>query len=149
MKLTAKFFEELTTTELYEILKARAAVFIVDENCAYQDMDDRDRDSLHVFYEEDGKVIAYLRAFPIPKKPNVVQMGRVLTIEHGKGLGGRLLKDGIAQIKEKFAPDAIYIESRCSVTGYYAREGFVICSDEFLEVGIPHVGMELKLHTVP
>lgn len=143
MNLVSKFFNELTTTELYELLKARAEIFIVEQTCPYQDLDGKDYDSLHVFYEFDGKVIAYLRAFL--KEEGVVQMGRVLTVEHGTGLGGKLLKEGIAQIKEKYSPKSIYIEAQCYATGYYAREGFKICSDEFLEDGIPHVEMELQL----
>lgn len=143
MKFVTKFFEELTTAELYELLKARAEIFVVEQNCIYQDLDDRDYDSLHVFYEESGKVLAYLRAFP--KEEGVVQMGRVLTIEHGIGLGGKLLRAGMDSIKEKFQPQKIYIEAQSYATGYYEREGFTICSEEFLEDGIPHVQMEVTL----
>ena len=143
MNLVSKFFNELTACELYEILKARAQIFVVEQNCAYQDLDGKDYDSLHVFYESDGKVTAYLRAFV--KESGVVQMGRVLTLEHGKGLGGKLLKEGINQIKEKQAPESIFIEAQCYATGFYEREGFKICSEEFLEDGIPHVEMILKL----
>ena len=141
MKLVSKFFEELTTTELYEILKARAEIFVVEQECVYQDLDDKDYKSLHVFYEKEGKVIGYLRSFE--KEKNVIQMGRVLTIEHGKGLGGKLLKVGIEEIKTKQNPKKIFIEAQCYATGYYAREGFKVCSEEFLEDGIPHVEMEL------
>lgn len=143
MKFVTKFFEELTTAELYELLKARAEIFVVEQNCIYQDLDDRDYDSLHVFYEESGKVLAYLRAFS--KEEGVVQMGRVLTIEHGTGLGGKLLRAGMDSIKEKFQPQKIYIEAQSYATGYYEREGFTICSEEFLEDGIPHVQMEVTL----
>ena len=141
MKLISKFFEELSTTELYEILKARAEIFVVEQECIYQDLDDKDYKSLHVFYEEEGKVLAYLRAFV--KEKDVVQVGRVLTIEHGKGLGGKLLKAGLEQIKEKYTPKKIYLEAQCYAIGFYEREGFQICSEEFLEDGIPHVEMEL------
>ncbi len=143
MKLISKFFDELNTRELYELLKARAEIFVVEQNCVYQDLDDKDYQSLHVFFEESGRVVAYLRAFI--KEENVVQVGRVLTIEHGKGLGGQLLKAGLEQVKEKFDPEKIYIEAQCYATGYYEREGFRICSEEFLEDGIPHVEMVLTL----
>ena len=63
MGLVTKFFDELTTAELYELLKARAKIFVVEQNCVYQDLDDKDYDSLHIFYEQSGKVLAYLRAF--------------------------------------------------------------------------------------
>ena len=143
MKLVSKFFDELTTKELYEILKARADIFVVEQECVYQDVDGKDYESLHVFYEENGKVVAYLRSFV--KEKDVIQMGRVLTIEHGKGLGGKLLKAGIEEIKAKQNPKKIFIEAQCYATGYYEREGFQICSEEFLEDGIPHVEMELVL----
>ena len=145
MDTISRYFEELSLTELYEILKARAEVFIVEQNCVYQDIDDIDYDSLHVFYESEGKVTAYLRAFVKDEKTHTIQMGRVLTLEHGKGFGGKILKDGIRLIKEKMDAGRIYIEAQCYATGYYEREGFKICSEEFLEDGIPHVQMELLL----
>ena len=86
MRLVSKFFDELTTAELYEILKARAEIFVVEQNCVYQDLDGKDYNSLHVFYEEEEKVLAYLRAFR--KDADTVQLGRVLTVQHGTGLGG-------------------------------------------------------------
>lgn len=143
MKLITKSFTELTTTELYEILKARAKIFVVEQNCIYQDLDDIDYRSLHIFYEDKGKIIAYLRAFEKDSSAKIVQMGRVLTLTHGTGLGGNLLKKGIRQIKEKMNPSSIYIEAQCYATGFYEREGFVISSEEFLEDGIPHVEMVL------
>ena len=92
MKLVSKYFHELTTTELYELLKARAEIFVVEQTCVYQDLDDLDYNGLHVFYEENGKVLAYLRAFPKIAEEGTVQMGRFLTMNHGTGLGGRLLQ---------------------------------------------------------
>ena len=143
MKPVVKYFNELTTTELYEILKSRAEIFVVEQNCIYQDLDDKDYHSLHIFYESEGKVVAYLRAFIKDSVTNIVQIGRVLTLTHGTGLGGNLLKKGIRQIKEKMNPSSVYIEAQCYATGFYEREGFVISSDEFLEDGIPHVEMVL------
>lgn len=143
MERTIKTFQELTTKELYEILKVRGAIFVVEQNCAYQDIDGLDEASLHLFYEDGGQVQAYLRAFE--KEPGIVQMGRVLTLHHGEGLGGRLLHEGIPVIKEQFHPRKIVIEAQCYATGYYEKAGFQRCSEEFLEDGIPHVRMELTL----
>jgi ElaA protein len=143
MKLVAKTFDALTTKELYEILKARVKVFVVEQKCPYQEVDDLDEVSLHIFYEEDQKVIAYLRAFY--KEEGVIQMGRVLTLVRGTGLGGRLLNVGLATIKEKMPCKEIYIEAQSYATGFYEREGFRITSEEFLEDGIPHVQMVLKM----
>lgn len=145
MNLVTKYFHELTTTELYELLKSRAEIFVVEQNCIYQDLDDKDYHSLHIFYEENGKIVAYLRAFEKDTTTRTVQIGRVLTLNHGMGLGGQLLKKGITQIREKLNPSTIYIEAQCYATGFYEQEGFVISSEEFLEDGIPHVEMILKL----
>ena len=87
--------------------------------------------------------MAYLRAFR--KDNDTVRMGRVLTLQHGTGLGGRLLREGLAQIRDKMHPARICIEAQCYATGFYEREGFQICSEEFLEDGIPHVQMVLQL----
>ena len=116
---------------------------MVEQNCIYQDLDDKDYKSLHVFCEEEGRVVAYLRAFV--KAEGVVQIGRVLSVQHGIGMGGRILQAGLQQVKEKFALQKIYIEAQCYAIGYYEREGFSVCSEEFLEDGIPHVQMELIL----
>ena len=139
MNLISKYFDELTTRELYEILKVRTKIFVVEQNCPYLEPDGVDYESLHVFYEKDGQVLAYLRAFR--KDEETVQMGRVLSAEHGKGYGGKILADGLNQIREKMNPKRIYIEAQCYAKHFYEREGFRICSEEFLEDGIPHIQM--------
>ena len=143
MHFVSKCFDDLTTGELYEILKARSAVFVVEQNCVYQDIDGMDPASLHVFFEDEGRIAAYLRVFV--KEPGVVSMERVLTVELGIGLGRKLLRAGIVEIRERFHPAKIYIEAQSYAVGFYAREGFRVTSEEFLEDGIPHVKMELDL----
>lgn len=144
MKLIYKSFDELTTKELYELLKVRAEIFVVEQNCVYQDLDDIDYKSIHVFYQNDnGSIIAYLRLFPRDDELNVIQMGRVLTLEHGAGLGRKILHAGIDIAKNRMRAQKIYIEAQKYAAGFYEREGFTICSEEFLEDGIPHVQMEL------
>lgn len=141
MKPEAKFFSELSPTEVYELLKARVQIFVVEQRCAYQDIDDIDYDSLHIFYKSGEIITAYLRAFR--KDSETVQLGRVLTVEHGNGLGGELLKEAIQIVKEKLNPKKLYIEAQTYAVGFYEREGFKVTSEEFLEDGIPHVKMEL------
>ena len=141
----AKWFEELTAAELYEILRSRSEIFVVEQNCVYQDLDGKDQKALHVFCEEDGRVTACLRAFR--KDAGTVQMGRVLTLTHGTGLGGELLKRGVREIREQMKPERICIEAQTYAAGFYAREGFQVSSDEFLEDGIPHVKMILEINT--
>lgn len=145
MNVTVKTFDELTTTELYEILKARAEIFIMEQNINYQDMDDIDYRSLHCFIKEGDKVIAYLRAFYKSKDKSVVKIGRVLTLEHGKGVGRVLLEESIKAVKEKMHCNKIYIEAQKHAVGFYEKFGFVTTSGEFLEEGIVHVAMELEV----
>ena len=137
----AKWFGELTAAEIYGILRSRSEIFVVEQKCIYQDPDGNDENALHVFCEEDGRVTACLRAFR--KDPETVQMGRVLTLEHGTGLGGELLKRGIREIRKQMKPKRMCIEAQTYATGFYEREGFHVCSGEFPEDGIPHVKMIL------
>jgi len=143
MRFVSKFFEELTITELYEILKAREAVFLLEQRCICQDLDDMDYRSLHIFFEEDGKVAAYLRAYL--RENGMAHMGRVLTVQRGTGLGGQLLREGIEEVRKKLQPKQIYIEAQTHAVGFYAREGFRVCSEEFMDHGIPHKKMLLDL----
>lgn len=144
MEVVVKKFNELTTTELYEILKVRTAVFVVEQECAYQEVDGVDLDSLHVYLEENGEILAYLRAFFKNKDENVVQIGRVLTMKRGIGLGEQVVKAGIEVVKTEMKAGKIYIEAQTYAIGFYKKFGFAVTSDEFLEDGIPHVCMELE-----
>lgn len=144
MKLISKNFEELNTEELYEILKARAEIFIVEQKINYQDMDNIDYDSLHCFFMEDNKVIAYLRAFYENNK-DTVKVGRVLTLKHGNELGLELMMKSIEVIKEKMQCQKIVMNAQKYAVGFYEKFGFKTISDEFLEEGVVHVVMELEL----
>ena len=143
MNLIAKQFNELTTTELYEILKARSEIFIIEQNIHCQDMDDVDYDSLHCFFVEDHKVIAYLRAFY--EKDNIVKIGRVLTLKHGNGAGKELLEQSLIVIKEKMKCSKICMDAQKYAVGFYEKFGFKVTSEDFLEEGIVHNTMELKI----
>lgn len=145
MRLIAKDFSQLSKEELYEILKARQEVFVVEQARAYQDLDELDYESFHVFYEEDDRVLAYLRAFLKEGEPGTIQMSRVLTVERGNGIGGKLLKDGIAAIVEEKHPERIYLEAKNFAVGFYEREGFQVISDEFEVDGQAHVAMVLEI----
>ena len=142
--IQVKTFQELTKEELYAILKARNAVFIVEQTCPYQDLDGLDSKCLHVFEIENGEISCYLRGYLKSDSPRTVHMGRVLTVKRGVGLGGELLKTGIRAMEAYFSPEQIYIEAQSYASGFYAREGFQIVGDEFLEDGIPHVPMMRK-----
>lgn len=143
MEIRIRTFDELSKEELYAIVKTRIAVFVVEQNCPYQEIDNTDKEALHVFIQEGEKIEAYLRLFP--KEEGVVQMGRVLAVPHGEGLGRMIVEEAIRVIRERKDIRQIYIEAQTYATGFYEKFGFRICSDEFLEDDIPHVGMTLDL----
>ena len=145
MNLIAKKFEELDIAELYEILKARAEIFIMEQNIHYQDMDNVDYKSLHCFFMEENKVIAYLRAFYQEDKNDIVRIGRVLTLRHGNGIGRELMEKSIVAIKEKMKCKKISMDAQKHAVGFYEKFGFQVVSDDFLEEGVVHVVMELEL----
>lgn len=143
MKFIAKQFDELTANELYEILKSRAEIFVVEQNVVYNDMDNMDYKSLHCFIEDNGKILAYLRAFL--KEENVVKAGRIMTVNHGNGLGRRLLENSIIEIGNIFNCKKICIDAQKHAVGFYEKFGFKTVSDEFLEDGTVRISMELEL----
>ena len=146
MEFTTKTFDELSCRELYELLRARQDVFVVEQNCPYADLDGRDQGSLHVFSaDETGTVTACLRLFRRAGEPDTVQMGRVLTRRRGEGLGAAVLKEGIRKARDCLNARQIFLEAQSYAAAFYAREGFQICGEEFLEDGIPHVPMRLIL----
>lgn len=145
LKFTAKYFDELTTTELYEILKSRAEIFIVEQHINCQDLDDMDFKSLHCFLWEEDRVIAYLRAYFPDENIERIKMGRVLTLQHGRGWGKRLLEESIVVIKNKLKCKVICIDAQTHAIGFYEKFGFNVTSEEFWEEGVLHVAMELEL----
>ena len=142
MEITVKSYAELTRDELFAILHARVAVFVVEQQCPYQEVDAQDREALHVCLWEDGELVAYLRAFV--RDEQTAQIGRVLTLRRGCGYGTPVLRAGIRAARERLGRQKIYIEAQTYAVGFYEKEGFVTCSAEFLEDGIPHVQMLLQ-----
>lgn len=142
MNFVAKSFGELSKEELYEILKARCQIFIVERGMRCQDMDGMDQVARHFLIEEEGKIFAYLRAF-YDESEAAVKIGRVLTITHGIGLGGELIRFAIADIKENMSCNKIYVDAQKHAVGFYEKMGFKTVSNEFLEEGVVHIRMEL------
>lgn len=143
MELIAKKFDELSNIELYEILKARTEIFTLEQKIMYQDMDNIDYDSLHCFFMNDNKVVAYLRAFYLNE--DVVKIGRVLTLKHGLGMGKELMIQSIKAIQEKMKCKKIVMDAQKYAVGFYEKFGFKVTSDEFLEEQVVHLVMELDI----
>ncbi len=141
MELKIKAFEELSLHELYEIMRIRCAVFVVEQECVYQDIDGIDERAVHVFYEHENNIYGYLRLFYKDADHRTVQIGRVLSTERGRGFGLKVLHEGVQYAIETMKAETLYLEAQTYAIGFYQREGFEAVSDEFLEDGIPHVKM--------
>lgn len=139
---TAKFFSELTNTELYELLKARAQVFLLEQHIIYLDLDDTDYRSLHCFLWQDGHVVAYLRAYDADKARGAVKIGRVLSTRHGAGLGRALMQQSLPAIRAKMQARTVVMDAQKHAVGFYEHFGFRVTSADFLEEGIVHVEMQ-------
>ena len=145
MEWILKRFDQLSLDELYEILRLRVRVFVVEQNCAYEEIDGIDRDSLHLFGCRDGEILAYLRLYRKAGEQDTVQAGRIVTAIRGEGLGAELLTRGIRAARDELHAGEIYIEAQCQAQGFYTRDGFSAVSEPFLEDGIPHIRMRLSL----
>lgn len=145
MQLVIKHFNELTADELYDILAARAEVFVVEQNCAYQDLDGIDKNAYHVYYKEDGKIVAYLRVIDKGERLDEVSIGRVISLKRRCGLGSALMREGLRVAKEKFGATKVKIGAQLYAKPFYESVGFQQISGEYLEDGIPHIYMLAKL----
>lgn len=142
MTLHVKTFDELTNAELYAILKLRVDVFVVEQKCAYADLDGRDETALHVFLTDGNGIAAYLRVLPVGGYyDDAAMIGRVIAARRGEGLGAEILRAGVDAVRSRFGAARIRIEAQSYAQGFYEKGGFVRCSDEFDEDGIPHVEM--------
>lgn len=142
MNIQIKHFNELNTKELFDILKFRVEVFIVEQKCCYQEIDDYDKESYHIFSYEDCDLIAYARVLPKGLTFDEVSIGRVLSKYRKRGNGTKIMQAAMDTAIEKFDADKITIEAQTYAKKLYENLGFKQISDEFLEDGIPHIKME-------
>ena len=141
MELCVKKFEELSNEELYEILRARVNIFVVEQKCAYPEIDGKDQKAYHVFLKEDQVIHAYLRVLDRGISYDEVSIGRVLTTARGKGLGAKIMDAGIKTAENKLHAAKIRIEAQVYAKGFYEKFGFKQVSDAYPVDGIPHIQM--------
>lgn len=141
MELIMKHFNELTTDELMEIYKLRIAVFVVEQNCPYQDIDGWDPHAYHLWLKDEEGIQAYLRVLPQGTLYDDASLGRVISIRRRCGLATRLLQEGIALAREKFSAKRLIIGAQTYACPVYEKVGFVRTDYEYMEDGIPHVRM--------
>jgi ElaA protein len=138
-----KSFENLSVNELYDILRLRSAIFVVEQDCVYLDPDGKDKLALHLFGELEGEILAYSRLF----KPGITfenaSIGRVVVDANyrDRKWGHDLMREAIAGIKNHFGESKITIGAQLYLKKFYESHGFVQTSEMYLEDDIPHIEM--------
>lgn len=144
LEFKIKRFNELSTDELYEILGLRSEVFVLEQNCVYQDIDGKDKKAIHIFGQFQGKIVAYTRIFASGDYFETASIGRVVVKEiyRHKKWGFELMKTSINAVKEIFQEDIITISAQLYLKRFYESLGFQQTSDTYLEDGIVHIQMK-------
>ncbi len=143
MEELVRSFDELSREELYDILRLRSAVFVVEQNCPYLDPDGLDAEALHIFLRDREGIQAYLRLLPAGSMGTEPVIGRVIAVKRRKGLGSRVLHLGIRTARERMGAGTIRVEAQSYAVPFYERAGFIPVSKEFLLDDIPHIEMRL------
>ncbi|MGT2932424.1 GNAT family N-acetyltransferase [Streptococcus catagoni] len=133
-----KSFEQLTTEELFQIFKARLDVFVVEQECPYPEIDQIDKEAIHIFKSDQGRLVAYCRLIPTDQ---MTKLGRVLVLKdlRKEGLGRDLVKNAINYSQKQFPDKTIYAQAY--LQDFYHTFGFKASSQVYLEDNIPHIDM--------
>ena len=143
MEFIIKTFQEFLIDELYEILQLRSEVFVVEQDCVYQDLDGKDQKSLHVFGYKNDKIVAYTRIFKPGDYFKNASIGRVVVAasERKYGYGHYLMEASITAIKTHFKVEKITISAQVYLKKFYESHDFIQVGEDYLEDGIPHIEM--------
>ncbi|MGL5585584.1 MAG: GNAT family N-acetyltransferase [Plesiomonas sp.] len=139
-------FEQLDNVALYQLLHLRAEAFIVEQACAYQDLDGKDLypETYHLLGYQNNELVVYLRAMaPGIVDPVMPVIGRVITRQshRGQGLGHQLIAQGVKLCSLLWPDRAVHLSAQAHLQGYYGQHGFLPAGEQYLEDGIPHIGM--------
>lgn len=143
LKIQVKPFSKLTTQELYDVLQLRSEVFVVEQDCVYQDLDGKDQKALHVLGYKNEKLVAYTRIFKSGDYFDKASIGRVVVSKNVREhrYGYDIMNASIVAIKTHFKEIVIKISAQCYLNKFYSNLGFKPIGEEYLEDGIPHIGM--------
>lgn len=143
MQTVVKSFNELSIHELYKLLALRSEVFVVEQDCAYQDVDGKDHQALHLMGFEKDSLVAYARIFPPGAYLDKACVGRVVVkkTHRGKALGVQLMKKAIATVQEYYNTSEVALSAQTYLKKFYRDLGFQAAGEEYLEDGIPHILM--------
>jgi len=146
MKIIVKTFNQLSKTELYNLLQLRSEVFVVEQNCAYQDIDEKDEKALHVLGINNNKIIAYTRCFKPGDYFKEAAIGRVVVKQSQRkfNYGNSIMNASINAIKSHYNTEVIKLSAQCYLDNFYTKLGFKPIGEEYLEDGIPHIAMIKK-----
>lgn len=136
-------FDHLDSHSLYRLLRLRTQVFVVEQNCPYQDIDGKDFEAWHVLGFLGGELVAVARILPPSQIDGAVSIGRVVTHpeNRGHGLGAALMLRAVAESEKRFPDATLRLDAQAHLESFYGRFGFVACGDIFLEDGIEHLAM--------
>lgn len=143
MEIKIREFEQLSNSEIYEILKLRSEVFVVEQNCVYLDIDGKDDKALHILGYADGILVAYARCFDPGVYFEEAAIGRILVRENYRklGYGHQITKAAIKVMREKLKADKIKLSAQTYLVTFYETHGFKTVGERYLEDGIPHIAM--------
>lgn len=143
MEIDIRNFDELNTKQLYEMLQLRSEVFVVEQDCVYQDIDGKDERALHILGWENGILVAYTRCFRAGDYFDEAAIGRIVVRENYRklGYGHQITNASIEAIKTHYNADTIKISAQVYLVIFYESHGFKTFGDRYLEDGIPHIAM--------
>jgi len=143
LNITTKTFNQLTTKELYDLLQLRSEVFVVEQECVYQDLDGKDQKALHVIGKKNNKIVAYTRVFKPGDYFENASIGRVVVSkdERQNKYGNDIMDASIATVQEYFNETTIKLSAQTYLKTFYNNLGFHEIGEEYLEDGIPHIAM--------
>lgn len=143
LTIKTKTFTQLTTDELYAILQLRSEVFVVEQNCVYQDIDYKDQKALHILGLKNKDLVAYTRIFKSGDYLDKASIGRVIVRENERKFkyGYEIMQASIKSIKDYYSATTIKISAQVYLKKFYNNLGFTESGEEYLEDGIPHIGM--------
>ena len=142
-----KTFYELDTEDLYQILRLRSEVFVVEQDCVYQDIDNKDQNAIHLYYKENNEILAYTRIFKAGHYYENPCIGRVVVSKKNRGndLGKKIMIDSMEYIKQNIKGEKIELSAQKYLNKFYKDLGFYKIGEDYLEDGIPHQRMLFDL----
>tara|TARA_Y100000768_G_scaffold377387_1_gene350556 strand:+ start:66 stop:509 length:444 start_codon:yes stop_codon:yes gene_type:complete len=145
--IITKTFSELDTEDLYQILRIRSEVFVVEQDCVYQDIDNKDQNAIHLYYKENDQIVGYTRIFKAGDYYENPCIGRVVVSKKNRGndLGKKIMIDSMEYIKQNIKGEKIELSAQKYLDKFYKDLGFYKIGDDYLEDGIPHQRMIFDL----